>query len=125
MSQHVETNTKTFTAGAAIAKYLRVHLSSGKLAASGITQREIGTIEDASFADGDVRAVRLASAAGTCKMVASAAISQGALVYTAASGKVGPSASTAFVIGTALEAAAADGDVIEVVRIGTGDTAVP
>lgn len=124
MSQHVETNTKTFTAGAAIAKYLRVKLSNGKLAVAGIADREIGTMEDASFADLDVRAVRLVSASGTCKVVASAAISAGALVYTAASGKVGPSASTAYVIGTALEAAAADGDVIEIVRHGHGDSAV-
>lgn len=125
MSQFVEGPIKMFTAGAAIAKHLRVTLSSGKLAAAGITVREIGTLEEASFADLDVRGVRLRTAPGTVRMVASAAISQGALVYTAASGKVGPSASTAFIIGTALEAAAADGDVIEVLRNTHGDTAVP
>jgi hypothetical protein len=124
MSQYVEGPIKAFTAGAAIAKHLRVTLSSGKLAAAGITVKEIGTLEEASFADLDVRPVRLRTAPGTVRMVANGAISLGAAVFTAASGKVGPSAATAFVLGTALEAAAADGDVIEVLRNSHGDTAV-
>lgn len=116
MSQYVETPTRTFTAGAAIAKFLRVKISSTKLAVAGITDLEVGTIEKATFADGDVVAVRLASAQGTAKMVAAAAVAMGAKVYTAASGKVSVSASTAYPIGIAMEAAAADDDVFEVMR---------
>jgi hypothetical protein len=119
MSQFVETPTKAFTAGAAIAKYLRVKLSSGKLAVAGAGASdepvEIGTIEDASFADGDVRPVRLRTAQGTAKMVAAGAVVQGVAVYGAASGKVDDVASGA-AIGVSMEAAAADGDVIEVMR---------
>lgn len=124
MSQSVSGNTKGFTAGAAIGKHLRVKITSSKLAAAGIADKDIGTLLDESFADGDVRSVLLSSAAGTAKMVAAAAISEGAAVFSAASGKVSVSASTAFLLGTALEAAAADGDVIEVLRNSHGDTAV-
>lgn len=124
MSQYVDSGCRAFTAGAAIGKNLRVKLTSGKLALAGITDREIGTTEQASFADGDVVMVRLRTAPGTVKMTAAAAISAGALCYTAANGKTSVSAATAYIVGHALEAATADGDVIEVVRNSHGDTAV-
>lgn len=116
MSQYVETPTKMFTAGAAIAQYLRVILSSGKLAAAGAHDEELGTLEAASFADLDVRAVRLRSAQGTVKMVAAAAVTAGNRVYGAASGKVDDVAN-GNPIGIAIDAATADGDVIEVLRL--------
>lgn len=112
MSQFVEGNTKTLEAGAAIAKNLRVVLSSGVLAAASATQRMLGTMEVASFASGDQVAVRLRTANGTRKMVASEAITAGNPVYAAASGKVAADGSV--LEGIALEAAGADGDVIEV-----------
>ena len=119
MSQQVDTRCKAFICGAAIAQYLRVKFSAGKMAAAGAADFSIGTLEEASFADLDVRPVRLRSAMGTRKMVASGAITQGAPVYGAASGKisatVGPCPE-----GIALEAAAANGDVIEVLSIDTG-----
>lgn len=114
MAQFTEGPTRTFTAGAAIAAHLRVKLSSGELAAAGASDVELGTMEVASFADNDVVPVRLRTAEGTCKMTASEAITAGNPVYAAASGKV---ASTGTVYcGTALEAATANGDVIEVLR---------
>lgn len=117
MASFVDTNTKAFTAGAAIGQYLRVVLSSGKLAVAGVSQECLGTIEDASFADLDVRSVRLRSASGTRKMVASGAISAGAAVYAAAGGKI---AATGTVFeGEALEAASNDGDIIEVMVYNT------
>jgi len=124
MAKWVDGPTASFTAGAAIAIHLRVKGSSAKLAVAGIADKELGCIEAASFADGDVRAVRLTSAAGTCKMVANGAISQFAAIYTAAAGKVSATAgATSFLVGQALEAATADGDVIEGLRVGHGDTA--
>jgi len=126
MAQYVEAPTKTFTCGAAIAQHLRVKFSSGKMAVAGLTDREIGTMEEASFADLDDRAVRLASAQGTVKMVANAALALGASVFTAAAGKVGPSLATGYYIGQVVGAAAtADGDVVEVLRQPHGDTPVP
>lgn len=114
MSQYVETGKRHFIAGAALARYLRVKLSAGKLAAAGASDVSIGTLETAAFADGDERAVRLRTAEGTCCMVASEAITAGDPVYAAASGKV---ASTGSVYeGTALTASGANNDVIEVLR---------
>lgn len=122
MSQWVDGNTRTFTAGAAIAENLRVKLSSSKLAAAGLAEAEIGTVTRETFADLDLVAVRLRTANGTAKMVASAAISADATVYTAAAGKISSTQGTgAYEIGTALEAATADGDVIEVLRSGHMD----
>lgn len=117
MSQYVDTSERTFEAGAAIAENLRVKLASGVLAVAGIADRELGTMFNASFASGDKVAVRLRTTNGTTKFVAAGAIAVGADVYTAASGKVNDvAASTSYLLGTALEAAAADGDVIEVLR---------
>jgi len=114
MSQNVDTNFGTFIAGAAIGRFLRVKLSSGKLAAAGIADKEIGTLEEDATGDLHVVRVRLRTATGTRKMIAAAAITAGADCFTAAAGKVSVSASTAFLLGSALEAAAADGDIIEV-----------
>lgn len=119
MSQYVDTNEKTFVAGAAIAKGLRVKLSAGKLAAAGIADDWIGTMVNASFADGDVVAVRLRTANGTTKFVAAGAVTAGARVYAAASGKVDDTISTEL-IGIALEAAGADGDFFEVMQLPGG-----
>ena len=118
MSQFVESNVKTMTAGAAIDQFLRVYITSGKLAAANATTKAIGTLVDETFADGDLVGVRLRTAAGTHKMVASEAITAGAFVYAAASGKI--AADGSIVEGIALEAASADGDVIEVMTVDAG-----
>ena len=112
MSQYNDDGFKTFSAGGAIAQHLRVYLSGGSLAAAGATQRALGTLRDAAFADGDARTVLLRTKPGTRKMVASEAITAGNRVYAAASGKVGASGSIDE--GMALESATDDGDVIEV-----------
>lgn len=125
MSQYVETASRSFEAGGAIGRHLRVTLTAGQLALAGIGVRELGTVEEAAFAAGDRRAVRLRTAQGTTKMVAAGAITAGADVYTAANGLVNVSAAGAYLVGTALEAAGAAGDVIEVLRTNHGDTVVP
>lgn len=119
MSQYVENSRKAFTAGAAIAQYLRVKLSAGKLAAAGVGDQCIGTLDEASFADGDVKNVRLRNTPGTVKMVAAGAITAGAQVFAAASGKIDDTPN-AFPEGIALEAAANNGDIIEVLPCDSG-----
>lgn len=115
MSQQVDTNTKAFTAGAAIAKNILVKLASGKLAVAGLAEQPIGVTQHETFADGDVVSVELLSRAGTLKCTAAAAVTQGAVVYGRAAGKVDDvSTSSAVKIGVALEAATAAGDIIEV-----------
>lgn len=119
MTQQVEVSTKAFTAGAAMEKHARVKLSSGVLALAGVGASdepvELGTIQEATFAAGDVVAVRMRNAPGTVKMVAAAAIAAEAAVYGAASGRIDDAVS-GNPIGVALEAATAAGDIIEVAR---------
>lgn len=110
MSQYYETAVRPDTAAGAIGQHLRVK-TTGALVVAAATDVELGTMEFPCTAAGPC-AVRLRTAQGTRKMVASEAITRGAAVYAAAGGKV---ASTGSVfVGTALEAATADGDVIEV-----------
>lgn len=124
MSSYVETPCRTFEAGGALAQYLRVKLTSGKLAAAGASDTAIGQIETQAFAAGTFHAVRLPLANGTCKMVAAGAVTQYANVYGAAGGKVDDAPGGQF-IGVSLSTAAADNEVIEVLRLaGTGVSAV-
>ncbi len=119
MSQCLNTPTKAFTAGAAIGKHILVKLGSGKLSVAALAEQPIGTLEDESFADMDVRNVRLLSARGTILCVADAAITSGVVVYGRELGKISDvSDSSAVRIGIALEAAGARGDIIEVMPHG-------
>lgn len=125
MSQFVDGNYKTFEADAAIALYQRVKLDSdGKVTVAGLADLDIGTAVKPAFAAGDLVTVKLRTASGTHKMIVSEAVDAGALLYTESDGEVQDTAqATAFAIGTALEAATADQDVIEVLYNTHGDTA--
>lgn len=125
MSQFVDGNHKTFIADEAIAVNLRVKLDSdGRVTVAGLADKDIGTAVTPAFAAGESISVRLRTASGTHKMVAIEAITVGSRVYTEANGKVqDTAASTSFQIGTALESATADGDVLEVLYDMHGDTA--
>ncbi|TXH10542.1 MAG: hypothetical protein E6R03_15285 [Hyphomicrobiaceae bacterium] len=112
MSQETQDCVKTFTAGGARAQHRLVVLSSGVLAYADAYTPAIGRIEKATFASADTAGVRLLPGEGTFKLVASAAITTGAYVYQAANGKIDD---VGFIpVGIALEAASADGDIIEV-----------
>jgi len=101
----------TFTAGEAItAAYLRVKASGRTVRLADASDYGIGCIQKAC-SSGDKVAIRL-DAAGTSKMVASAAITAGAKVYAAASGKI--AATGTLIVGTALDAASGNNSVIEV-----------
>lgn len=113
MSQFTEAPTKTFIASGALGKHLRVKDNgSGLLALAGTSDIALGTLERDALAANDPVAVRLPTAQGTRKMVASEAITAYALVYAGASGKV--AATGTIVEGRAMEAATTNGDVIEV-----------
>lgn len=125
MAEQIDGNYKSFTASAAIAQFARVKLeSAGTIVTAGLAEKEIGTATRAAFAAGDVISVKLSSAAGTHKMIAKEAIACGARLYTEAGGKVQDTAeTTAFQVGTALTAAAAENDIIEVLYNNHGDSA--
>ena len=115
MSQYVDGNVKGFIASGAITAFTRVkHSGTAKtVETAGAGEDWIGTAET-TVADGKQVNVRLRTAAGTRKMVAAGALSIGDVVYGAASGKIDDTAAGQ-AIGYALEAATADGDIIEVV----------
>ena len=110
MSQFFAAPTRPDTAAGALAQHLRVKTSGALVVATG-TDVEIGTMEFPATAAGPCT-VRLRTAQGTRKMVASVAINKNDPVYAAAGGKV--AATGTVFCGTAMEAAADDGDVIEV-----------
>lgn len=127
MSQYVDgNNIGRFTASGTIAQYARVKVSgAGTVAEAGLAEKEIGTANEAAVS-GDPVSVRLRTASGTHKMIAKEALAVGATLYTEAGGKVQDTAeTTAFQVGTALEAATAENDIIEVLYNNHGDTAVP
>jgi hypothetical protein len=79
------------------------------------TTRPLGVVLDEPGIDEGAAVAILGATPGTVKMVANAAITAGAMVYTAAAGKVSPTwGGTLYLVGRALTAAAADGDLIEV-----------
>lgn len=127
MSQQVDASFKGFEASAAITQYARVKLdAAGTVSTAGLTDRDIGVAQNAAFAAGDMVQVKLRSGAGTHKMIAAGAVTRGAVVNTAASGKVDDAAtSTGYALGHALEAATANNDVIEVLYNAHGDSAIP
>lgn len=110
-------------ADAAIGQYERVKFDSdGRVTQAGLADQDIGVAMDAAFAAGDAISVKLRNAPGTVPMIAIEALTNGALVYTEANGKVqDTAASTAFLVGRALEAATNDGDIIEVLRFDGGE----
>jgi hypothetical protein len=96
----------------------KIGSASDRVAVAGAADTPIGVITDEAAATGDLVNVALLGARpSTVRMVASAAIVQGALLEPAASGRVqtlGAGAGTHHVVGRALDAASSAGDVIEV-----------
>lgn len=122
MSQQFDTGCVPMSAGAAIAQYALVQIEAdGDVITNVLATRPLGVAQKAAFAAGDVIDVKLLNASGTQKMIASAVLTTGDPCFTAADGKVGDSASTARLVGIALETSSADGDVIEVVVSPFGD----
>lgn len=113
MSQTYDGPNRSFESNEAIAQFLRVYLTSGKIAVAGAGEKSLGTALQPSFAAGEHQAVRLRNGPGTRFMVANGAISAGARCYGAASGKISATPGGQFE-GIALEAATANNDVIEV-----------
>jgi hypothetical protein len=121
MSQFVESPCRSLPCSGAIAQYLRVKLTGNpaQLAVAGVADTCLGTLEEASFVAGDMRAVRMRTAQGTRKFVAAGAIAAGAPFFAAAGGKVSATVN-GNPEGFAIEAAAANNDVFEGVMEAVG-----
>lgn len=119
MSQQTDGPNKTFLVDGSVAipQYSRVKLSGGYLVAAGAEDSDLGTLNEAVFADGLVKhvSVRLKNVAGTCKMIAAGAAAQHANAYGAASGRVDDVANENF-IGLYLDAPGGAGSIVEVLR---------
>jgi hypothetical protein len=86
--------------------------ADGTVAIATATDYALGTIDNIESGTGVNQSILLLGKGGTKKMVANSAIGAGVPVYAAAAGKVDNTGT--IVVGIALTAAAADGDVIEV-----------
>ncbi len=96
----------------------KIGSAADRVAVCGAGEVPIGVITDEASAAGEhVNVALLGARSGTLRMVASGAIAQGSLVEPAANGRIatlGGGAGTHHVVGRALDAASAAGDVIEV-----------
>ncbi len=113
MSQ-ATSSVKSFTAGEALAAYRRVKMSAaGTVSYADADEKAVGVTE-AEAASGAYVPVRLLGGT-THKVTASAAVTANASIYAQNDGKVDDAGagSGSAAIGIALEAALADGDVIE------------
>lgn len=106
----------TFPNNSNLDPYLRVKLSAGYLVVAGAADDELGTLENRALSNEGSAAVVPANAEGTRLVVAAGVIAQYADVYRAASGKVSATPNGKR-LGIALEAAAADGDQIEIYQL--------
>lgn len=113
------TGHKAFETDGAIGQYLRVALNlNGTVGVAAAADQDIGVVTREAFAAGDVVDVQLISAPGTHYAVASGVIDCGALVYGDDGGKVGEQVTAGGSLrGVAMEAASADGDIIEVMPL--------
>jgi Uncharacterized conserved protein (DUF2190) len=122
MSQESQSGIKAFTCAADMVPYRRVKLDgSGNVVYAGANEPAIGIVQPGdSMTNGSIVSVRLMNDRGTFKMMAGAAITQFAVVYGLANGKIDDTAGssdTGSPIGVALESATADGDIIEVLPL--------
>jgi hypothetical protein len=102
----------TMVAGAALAPFLRVKLSTGKVVVASDTDDELGTTAGRALAEDDPIAVIPRGEGGVRYCVAAGSFAQFAQLYAAASGKVDDSGT--LTRGFALDASGADGDIVRV-----------
>ena len=119
MTALVHKCVRSFPNNAALARCLRVHLSGGYLAAAGITDNELGVMEELSLAADSRGSVRLPGQGETVRVTAASGVTQYAEIYAAASGKISATPSGPR-WGIALEAASGDGSQIEALRLPGG-----
>jgi hypothetical protein len=121
----MENNTgfRSFIASFAAVKGQRVMLNSsgGVDLATAVNGVTIGVVTQ-DCASGDSVTVKLLTAPGTFEVTANGAITAGAVCYGGASGKLSPtSVSSNTASFRAIEAATADGDLIEVIPLLPGN----
>ena len=120
--------SRKFVAGENLASYRVVTgtTAAAVLLADDATEPPVGTTGiDGGVASGEKVDVLLMNAPGTRLLTAGAAITAGAAVAVTTDGKVITATSENYIFGVALEAAAADGAVIEVLPAAGGSLYAP
>jgi hypothetical protein len=114
MTTQLRSTSFSLEAAEAISRFQNVYINSSQkwAVATTTTPPAIATALD-TVASGGTLAAELFSSGGSLKMIAAEAITVGSRVYQAAAGKVADTVAGAY-MGVALDAASADGDVIEV-----------
>jgi len=113
MSQFIEAFERTFLANEAITQYRLVKVGSGDNSVDMVDAEGDGVVGVARRDADAGQSVRV-QFLGTAKVEAGAAITKGAVVVPDASGRVITANTGGTIVGRALEAAGAAGDVIEV-----------
>ena len=115
MTSTYEGGIRPFDTDAAIARYSLVKFASADtVTVSGATDAPLGTVLEQAHSAGQTVAVRLLNRPGTMKCIAAGPFAAGAVVYGVASGQVDDVAAGNVRVGVALEAAAAAGDIVEI-----------
>lgn len=105
------TGFKSLLTAAAITEGVRVKVNGGQWDIAAAADKAVG-VATHDAASGEALTVKLFTAPGTFVMKASAAIAAGTQIYPTAAGKVDDAGTTALPM-VALEAASADGDLLE------------
>lgn len=100
-------------------KLVKIDNTGRAVVTTGVLDADSATVgvNQRSGVTGDAVDVRLITGGDTFKAVAAKAIALGDECYTAAAGKVTDATTSASIVGVAIDAATADGDVIEIVPI--------
>ena len=113
MSQQIDGPTITRQAGEDLIAFRRVKISGSTVVYADAGDAGIGTVQAAVDYSEDANAAIRLDNAGTSKMTASGAVTAGAKVYSDDDGKITATKSD-YTVGFAIEAATADGDIIEI-----------
>lgn len=113
---YTQESMKTFVCSEAFAQHILVKRdAAGTVSIADLTDTPIGVSQSMTNAANEEANIRLLNGGGTIEMVAAAAITNNAVVYGRADGKISSDSSGSAVrIGIALEAASGDGARIEV-----------
>ena len=123
MGQRVDSGFKTLPAAGAIAKHKLVTTNvSGQWVECGASDRPVASVQGTgSTAAGEPLSCKLLTGPGSHILMAGAGVDAAAAVSNIASGKVDDTSEAgSWSFGIALEAAVADGDLIEVIPIVSG-----
>lgn len=118
MSQQNETPFLTFAASGAIKQFQRVVIGAGRtVSVAGLTEVGDG-VATRDAADGELVTIRHFSAGGSFQFIASEAFDGGSILYTESDGEVQDTAqATSLPFAKAVDAATADGDIVECVLL--------